>query len=183
MVSQETLQEKSDRIAVETGISTSTLRAIVDGETGEKWDPNQICDHGDGRGLVCINKNYYPDEYKQALDPEFSLRFAAGLVKKGEEWKFTLCSCIQTAKSLGVLIPVKTNASDLKPNAPARVGGLILLRYANLSHVAVITAVTNTATSTIFHVKEGNFERCRLSERDVSSKDSHIIGFWAAAGG
>jgi len=91
-----------------------------------------------------------------------------------EPKNFIACSCIKTARSEGVDIPIGTNAVDLKPNSRPVIGGLILLKYENVSHVAVIKEFTNSG----FLVVEGNFNECQREEREIYFIDPFIIGFY-----
>lgn len=164
------------RIADEYSVSTTTLYAIVEGETGGTWNPNQVCDGGDGRGLVCVNKRYFPEEYEKALDPEFSLRFASQLILKHEEWKFTLCSCISTAKMLGVPIPKFMSAENLTPNGTPHEGDLLLLKYKNVYHVAKV--IERNEKEEFYIIKEGNFKKCQMTTRKIPFNDPAIRGGW-----
>ena len=87
------------------------------------------------------------------------------------------CSCIKIARNVGVPIPMGTNAADLKPNASPHVGALMLLKYGDVSHVAVIAGYVGDG----FVVREGNFKRgvpCVATGRVVAWNDPHIVGFW-----
>lgn len=89
------------------------------------------------------------------------------------------CSCIKTARNLGVKIPFGTNAKDLVPNSPPIIGGLILLKY-GVHHVVVLEGFEGG-----FQVAEGNFEKgpCVVTRRRIDFNDPHIIGFWDSKGG
>lgn len=167
------LQEKAQIIAHEYGVASSTLFAIIETETGGTWKTDQICDNGDGRGLGCINKRWFPKEYEQALDPDFSMRFIAQAIKdlKADDL-FTGCSCIQTSRILGAKVPRVKNANDIKPNtiSPHR-GGLVVFKY---NHIAVIQKITEEG----IYVREGNYKRCRITERLVKWDDPQIRGYW-----
>lgn len=160
----------SDRIAVEFGVATSTLRNLVTSES--QWNPKS--DNGFDRGLVQINRKYNPEiTDKQAFDPEFSLRFAAEKISKGEAWKWTVCSCIKTAKVLGANI--SGDAKDIIPNTNyPHVGGVVKFKYSNNYHVAYINKVTALG----IEVTEGNFKPCLIANRFISWSDPHIVGFW-----
>lgn len=176
---EETLEEKSDRIALEFGVSTTTVRAIVDSETGGTWNPNQEGDGGMSCGLASIHSTYHPDiTCEQAKDPEFALRFIAQVVKDGNEWReFTMCSCIQAAKVFGAKIPPRTSADDFVSNSSFPVvGGLVIFRYGTVYHVAVVRGISQEG---IF-IKEGNKVKCSATARTISWNDSHIIGYWNA---
>lgn len=125
---------------------------------------------------MCINRDYYPEEYKEALDPEYSMKFAIGLILKGEEYKFTLCSCIQTAKMLGVPIPRGTDASEIMPDGTPKKGGLLLLKYGKIYHVAVIQEIN--IEGNYYLVKEGNYQKCKLTVRKIPRDSLSIRGFW-----
>jgi len=85
------------------------------------------------------------------------------------------CSCVQTAKSLGVNIPSGNNASDLEPNTDEpQVGQLVLLHYPKASHVAVILSISEEG----YLIEEGNYHPCEHTTRFIK-KDYHAIyGFW-----
>ena len=84
------------------------------------------------------------------------------------------CSCIKIARNVGVNIPMGTDAKDLKPNTTPHIGALILLRYGDVYHVAVIRGYVGG-----FQVVEGNFKKgpCVATSRVVDFNDPHIVGF------
>lgn len=84
------------------------------------------------------------------------------------------CSCVQTARWLGVPIETGTNAKDIKPNSYPVKNGLVLFSYKNDDHVAKIIKFFNDG----FWVREGNFDECQITERFVSFKDPYLKGFW-----
>lgn len=84
------------------------------------------------------------------------------------------CSCIETARALGVPIPSGTDADDLDPNAPMAEGNLALFSYDSVDHVAVVDAVFDYG----IWIKEGNYEECEYTERYVPLSDPRLKGFF-----
>ena len=167
------LQEKAQIIAHEYGVSSTTLFAIIDSETGGTWNSEQICDDGDGRGLACINKNWFPKEFEQALDPDFSIRFIAQAIKdEREDELFTSCSCVLTVKALGVKIPRVYKADFIRPNSryPHK-GGLVLFKK---NHLALIEKIAEEG----LYIREGNYKKCSITRRLVKFNDPQIRGYW-----
>lgn len=82
------------------------------------------------------------------------------------------CSCVKTARSLGVPIPYNTDAKDIVPDGTPEIGGLIVLKYGDIYHIAVIQGFESG-----FNVSEGNFKECEMSERTIDFNDPHIVGF------
>lgn len=174
-VVSETLQEKADRIAIENGVSTTTMHAIIDTETGGTWDPSRVNHETGDYGLVQINLRYSPDVTKeQALDPDFALNYLAKEIKAGHESRWVGCSCVQTAKALGVPLP-KGDAEDLIPNSDyPHVGGVVKIKYGNVYHVAVIKKVTEKG----LEVRGGNKVHCRITNDFIALNDPRILGYW-----
>lgn len=83
------------------------------------------------------------------------------------------CSCIKTARVLGLAIPYGTNAEDIKGNSIPMIGGGIVFKYPLSSHIAVIKKFLELG----FLVAEGNAKPCQYSERFVPYNDSFIVGF------
>ena len=171
-VPHETLQELSNRVAIEYGIATTTLANLVWSES--KWDPNK--DNGDDRGLVQINRYFNPgvtDE--QAFDPEFSLRFAAQKIAEGNEYLWTVCNCYSYVK---LRIPNLPATKDLIPNSPPRVGSVALFDYHGKKHYVFV----ETLGSHTFSFPEANFEPCLVSRRSASYDDPFLVGYWHPEG-
>lgn len=166
-----TVQEHARAIAEEYDVPFSTMEAIIEIESN--WGEKMEGDGGKSCGLVHIHSDYFPEEFKRCYDNDFSLRFLAQKIKEGKEYLWTTCSCMQTAKALGVKLP-RGNASDLKPNTNyPHVGGVIILKYKEF-HAAVIKKVTAGG----IYVKEGNFEKCRITERRIDWNDPKIVGYY-----
>lgn len=93
----------------------------------------------------------------------------------------TFCSCIKTARYLGVPIPLGTNAEDLQPNGTPNVGDLLLFKYKVLYHIAVV--VERNDKEEYYLVKEGNYEKCQMTTRKVLFSDPAIRGGWRYSSG
>lgn len=144
------------------------------------WNPLLISDHGDyGLVQISIGVNNPGITKEQAFDPIFALKFAATAIKKGQEYKWTVCSCVQQIKALGVKVPKGWNASDFKPNTTPHIGAVAIFNYHGVSHVALIKKYTSKG----FLVAEGNYESCKTGDRDISWDDPSLIGFWDPADG
>ena len=86
----------------------------------------------------------------------------------------TPCSCIHTARQLGVNIPLGTNAEDIEATSTPYVGALALFKYSNgVSHVGVIIAIVEEG----FYIDEGNFRRCEYTRRYIEWDDPFLVGF------
>jgi hypothetical protein len=80
-----------DEKAKEYGVSSWTMKYIVSHESHYNvvalGDKGFICPKtgqiAPSRGLVQINRCYWPNEYKLAYDPEFAIDFLARQLKKG----------------------------------------------------------------------------------------------------
>jgi len=83
------------------------------------------------------------------------------------------CSCIQSARSFGADLP-KGDAKDLVPNGTPAQGGVVLLTYGSVHHVAYIQALLPKG----MWVQEGNKVRCTETERYIPYDDKAIRGFW-----
>lgn len=137
---------------------------------GGEW---MVGDNGDSCGLVHINKNYYPDEFKKCYDNDFSLRFAANLIKEEREYLFTSCNCYQFAKYVsGYKLPLM---KDIQPNTYAFEGALVIFDYDGVKHLAYIEKFNETTMT----VREANYIKCSNANRDVDYNDPAIKGFWS----
>jgi len=87
-----------------------------------------------------------------------------------------LCECVATARIYSKFELPRQHAYQFKPNSVPTVGGLVLMRYGDLSHVAVIMAIMPGG----IYVREGNYKKCEYSERFIQWDDSRIIGFWSS---
>ena len=96
------------------------------------------------------------------------------LPKLGETLIPATCSCIKTARNLGIDIPYDTEADDLKSNTTIFVGALALFKYPNFSHVAVVTKLEASG----FWVHEGNYKLCEMTKRFILYNDPALRGFW-----
>ena len=88
------------------------------------------------------------------------------------------CSCIKTARYIGLNLPPAPYAGDYEPNTntPEVMDG-ILLSYQTDEHIAVILRILSTG----FWIAEGNYERCEYTERFIDFDDYHIRGFYTTS--
>ena len=85
------------------------------------------------------------------------------------------CSCIKYARSLGVKIPLGTNAEDLAGNTTPEVGALALFKFSNgASHVAKITELGLRG----FKVDQGNKTPCEATTEWIEWTNPYIAGFY-----
>ena len=170
----ENLEQKIERIALSHKIEFKTLYNLAESES--QLGEQRIGDKGKSCGVIHFHQDYYPEEFSRCDDDEYILNRAAEMIAKGEDWKFTPCSCVQFAKARGVKI--KGNANDLFPTSTVipTVGGVVILKYWNPDrhHVAVITEVTETGISII----ESNFERCKITRRFIPFESKNIMGYY-----
>lgn len=86
-----------------------------------------------------------------------------------------LCSCVLTARYLGVAIPKGNNAWDLEPNSDTPiVGQLVLMSYEKTGHVAVLAEIREDG----YLIIEGNFHSCQWNKRIIPKDYYAIKGFW-----
>lgn len=89
------------------------------------------------------------------------------------------CSCIKYVRNQGIDIPLlgeDGTPKDLIPNSTPSIGNLILLKYKEIYHVAIIIGYTETG----FLIEEGNFESCQKTFREIDFVNEDIRGFWKA---
>lgn len=85
------------------------------------------------------------------------------------------CSCVRFARSQGAELPYGVDAKDLVPNSEPEVGGVIILQYKE-THVAYIEEISEEG----YHIREGNYRPCEITERVIPVDDHRIVGFWKA---
>ena len=167
---KETLEQQIDRIAIQHDIATTTLYNLAFSESslGEK----RTGDNGKSCGIIHFHKDYYPEENSRCDDDEYILTRAAEMIADGEGWKFSPCNCYAFAN---VLTDYKLpKMRDILPNSNyPRVGGLVILRYTNDKHIAIVQSVETDG----FWIREANFEACKLGRRFIDWNDPHLKGF------
>lgn len=84
------------------------------------------------------------------------------------------CSCVRAVRSFGVDIPYGVNAVDFESNTEICVGVVVILRTTDYSHVAMVTAIEETG----FWIKEGNYVKCKITERFIDFDDYRLKGFY-----
>jgi len=170
----ETIEEKINQVALSHKIATTTLYnlAMSESSLGEK----RVGDSGKSCGVIHFHKDYYPEENARCEDDEYILNRAAEMIAKGEEYKFTPCSCVQFVKAKGAKLP-RGDADDLFPNTDVpSVGGVMILKYwkPERHHVAYIESIEKDG----YHIIEANFKKCAITRRVIPINDKHIMGFW-----
>lgn len=170
----ETLEEKADRIAIAHGVSTTTLRNLVWSES--RWNPNARGDEGNSYGLVQIHLPDNPGITEaEATDPEFALTFAAEKLAAGEEWRWTVCSCVKSVRAVLPQLP-KGDAKDFIPNSPPTVGGIVIYKYPNGKyHVAALRSFAKDGSG--YYESGSNLEPCLSYERFVAWDNPYLVGF------
>ena len=176
LLKTETLQEMSDRIAVEYKVSTTTLANLVWSES--RWDPNAISKTGD-HGLVQINleqppileKGQLPIIEEQAHNPEFSLRFAAKALSLGMEDSWVVCNCFSYVMTKLGRLP---RLDDILPGSPAIRGAIAIFNYDGVRHIAYTEEVNNEWIT----VSEANYIKCRVGQRTIHIDDPALRGFY-----
>jgi hypothetical protein len=168
-----TLKEQAQQIAIDHNISFEIMDKIITDES--KWEPNPI-GHNDGGKSAGIAQIYLPSHpeitKEQALDPLWAINWVADEIKVGREWQWTICNCIAEVKNLGAKVPFK---DKLEPNSIVpRVGGVVIMQYGELKHLAYVTSVEEDG----IHIKEANYKRCERGTRVLEFLDKHILGFW-----
>lgn len=84
------------------------------------------------------------------------------------------CQCLKTSRSLGANLPY-INADQLNKNGTPTQGGVVILKYGDVYHTAYIQFILKGG----LWVQEGNYVRCKKTERFISWDDPNIIGFWS----
>lgn len=193
-VVEESTREIFERLTEDVDDQTKDIaRAIIKAESG--FVETAKNPDSSASGLFQITKATKEDFCPEAdlLDAEDNINCGLKILEEEQYWRWSesadvwtenilpkhvpaQCSCIKTARNLGVDIPYNTNASDLESNANMWQGDLILLKYGDVNHAAIYR-VTNDG----FYIpKEGNKERCRYTERLVPFNDPSVIGFWSS---
>jgi surface antigen len=112
-----------------------------------------------------LNKPIYANPHQSQI-----IKKAA--VKKGYGHA---CSCVLTAKALVGYNKTVGMAKYWPRNSDIpTVGGVVVTRESRVGHVAVILAVEQYR----IYVKEGNYNRCKVSERWINLNNPVIIGYW-----
>lgn len=163
----EELKLLSDEIADEYEVSRVTLRNLVQGES--EWDI--WADNGVDRGIVQINKTYFPSEWERAYDYDFSLRFAAKKLSEGKEYMWTVCNCYSLVQThYKAKIP---KMADIKPNSVPIVGSIAIFDYNGIKHIAYVKKLYGNS----FEVDEANLKPCLRAPRRVLYTDKSLVGF------
>ena len=165
----ETLKEMSVRIAQEFSIPPTILSNLVYSES--RWDSQATSTTNDW-GLVQINLDANPDVTKeQALDPEFSLRFAAEAISKDKQGAWTACNCYSLIKTKIKNLP---KMKDIVPNSTPKMGSVMISYYKGQKHLSYVKRVANGN----IELQEANYKPCLIAPRVIDADDPHIRGYW-----
>lgn len=145
------------------------MAAIIENES--KWGTQMVGDNGKSCGLVHIHKDYWPEEFANCMDNEFSLRFLAEKIKEGKEYLWTSCSCVSYVRARGVNLP-RGDAKDLKPNSMPKVGGVVIFDYGHVAYIEKLDAER-------VYFAGANVPRCEIRRGSVLLTDPSIKGYWA----
>lgn len=64
---------------------------------------------------------------------------------------------------------------EIVPNSPPTIGGVVVMNYHGVPHVALITGFTNDGVI----VSESNYHHCLYDTRTVSWTDKALVGFFS----
>ena len=157
------------RIAEEVGISSTTLANLVWSES--RNNPEAMGDKGCSYGLTQINLCVHKSITKeQALDPEWSLRYAAKAIQEDKDYQWTACNCYSLV-STKVKLP---RMAQIHPNSSGKVGSVAIFYYGKVKHIAYVTEVSAAG----FTVQEANKTRCHIGSRFVKWTDPSLAGFY-----
>lgn len=85
-----------------------------------------------------------------------------------------LCSCKRYITSQVPNMPLG-DADSFTGNTTPTAGVVVLLRYKEISHMALIEKVSDSGIS----VRETNYKKCHYSERFIPWNDPSIVGFYS----
>ena len=190
---EETVEQIFERVSKEYSADLRAIaRVIVDAESKFQNVCNKEFGCIAGIGPFQIVQSTFDENCEgDAYNAEDNIRCGFVMLEDGEYWRWSpsakvwlpklpketvpmACSCIKTARSLGANIPYGTYAADLVPNTELKQGVVALFRYSGVSHAAMVTEVLADG----FWIYEGNYQRCRFSERFIPLTDPALIGFW-----
>lgn len=167
----ETLQEQSVRIATQFDISTSTFANLIYSES--RWNPDATSTTHD-RGIVQINSDSHPEVSDEcAFDPECAMSWAAQRIKDGHLDEWTAGNCYAYVKTKIKDLPKMV---DIKPNSPAKAGGVAIFNYKGTKHIAYIKSFDGS----VLNLTEANYVPALISSRVISIHDKNLVGFWSA---
>lgn len=167
----ETLEGKISRIAREESVSSTTVFNAAKGESTLGLDVigDLGCSLGTFQINVCAHRSIASSS---AMDDDFAIRYFARALSRGEESAWTVCNCYSYIKAN--FIKGLPKMADIVPNAAPKVGGVIILQYASVKHIAYITNVGDG----FVNVREANYSKCATGTRQIFFVDPHLIGFW-----
>lgn len=163
----ETMHQIIERVSTELEFDKDIVHAVIDTETGHTWDCTLVGQAGE-EGCYQIIRKYHDVD---PLNFEEATRYFINQYKEGREYLWTGCSCTSTARVLGAKLP-RGNAIDLIPNIDIPVvGGVVVFDY---GHVAYVEKVTPEG----IYVREGNYEKCRITRRLLEWNRTDVKGYY-----
>lgn len=124
-----------------------------------------------------INLESNPDITKeQALDPDFSLHFAAKAIADNKQSSWTSCNCYAFVKTKIKNLP---RLKDIVANSAPKPGGIVITSYNGIKHLSYIKRLSEG----ILELQESNFKPCLIEPRILRLDDSHIVGYWFPGNG
>lgn len=159
-------------VSAEYGISSTTLYNLAYSESRLNPDPPGHNDGGRAAGIVQIHYDVWGFTREQVLDPEFSLRFAAEHIKKGDAWKWWTPMNCYTYLAQFVTLP---KMKDIVPTSILTDTKVAIFDYHGLKHIALVTSTEQNG----FWVKEANYVAGKIGERFVKWGDKSLTGYWS----
>lgn len=165
-----TLKEAVEKMTHEAGVDWELVNNLVTCESA--WNPE--ADNGYDRGLWQFNRKYRSDVTdEQAFNPLRATELALKDIQNGLSHRWVCANCVLFVKAH--YYPDLPKQSEIIPNSFAFEGAVVIMKYGDVDHLAVITKFNNET----FTVHEANYEPGKISKREVSYNDSHIQGFWS----
>lgn len=116
-----------------------------------------------------LNKPIYANPHQSQIIKRTAVKKGYGLSRS------RACSCVLTAKALVGYNKTVGMAKYWPRNTDLpTVGGVVVTKESYAGHVAVILAVEQDR----IYVYEGNYNRCKVSERWINLNNPVIIGYW-----
>lgn len=164
----------SDKIALEHGISTTTLHNLV--TSASQWNKDAESPTGDC-GLTQLNTKWTGIPCDKAKDPIVALTYASEQIAKGREWLWSECSCVSQVRIFVPTLP-HMDAYYFKPNSDLDNAKVAIYRYGTLSHIGYIEKVEKNG----WWERGTNITPCQTYRRfiafDSPEVKKYLVGFW-----
>lgn len=166
------------------GVDENRALKIAENESDYFW--NASTTKSTARGVFQITKSTWlekcTDNFDDAWNYKENIKCAVTLMADDQWWRWeqTLdsCSCVRTAHNENSSIPlVDAKWFTSFASTPPKINGVVVLKYGDVHHIAVIKRFTKNG----LWVKEGNFKRCEVTEREIDFTDPHILQFWSSS--